>query len=297
MNLDWVQNPWATLMGLIFGVLGVAIGIYYGVKGNRSKKLTCAIIERNHLISNGRKLVPKLRLLYEGKEIKNITITKSVIWNTGTETINNTDVVLGHGVKILSQKNCRILEARILSINKLTNGFYLKQISESEFELNFEYVDKNQGVELEIVHEGSTVSFECEIKGGKFRVSGRSKGNKQTLYVTLRTFLLYAQGLAACLIIIPICSTLGYLDRKGVITLPLILKTGILGDLELFSASMPRVVLMIIICFISFLICVIVLYKSGYQKLPKMWKWMSCEEGSGLFKEKDSSTIKTKQRK
>lgn len=79
MNLDWVQNPWFTLTGWIFGLVGLVVGIYFGVKGNHKKQLTCTIVKCDHLISKGRKIIPKLRLFFEDKEIEDIAITSCVI--------------------------------------------------------------------------------------------------------------------------------------------------------------------------------------------------------------------------
>lgn len=306
MNLDWVQNPWVTLTGWILGFLGVAIGIYYGVKGNRSKRLTCAIIRCNHLISKGRKFIPKLHLFFENEEIEDITVTTCVIWNTGTETISNTDIVPEHLIKIIPEKNCRILDARIIAINKTTNAFCLDKNSEGEFELKFEYVDKNQGVKIEIVHEGTAVSFECEIKGGKFTISGRPNNNtgisrwlnynEKTSYFTFELLALFSKVFALNLLIFLLCFTLGYLNQIGTIALPELVMSGIWKDLRVFSVNIPTVIFRIIMTIILSIVCAIIPYQAGYQKLPKMWNWIFFEAESDLLIEDDLYTAKTKPR-
>lgn len=304
MNLDWVQNPWVTLTGWILGFLGVAIGIYYGVKGNRKKRLTCAIIQCNHLISKGRKFVSKLHLFFENEEIKDITVTTCVIWNTGTETINNTDIVPEHLIKIIPEKNCRILDARIVAINKATNDFCLNKNSEGEFELKFEYVDKNQGVTIEIVHEGNAVSFGCEIKGGTFTVSGRPdennkinrwlNKNEKTPFFTLGVLASCSKIFALYSPVYLLCFVLGYLDQTGTIMLPEMFMSGIWKDLGVFSTNIPTMIFRTVMTITFSVGCAIIPYQLGYQKLPEELNWISSQVNSDLPIEEDSQLKTTK---
>lgn len=269
MNLDWVQNPWFTLTGWIFGLVGLVVGIYFGVKGNHKKQLTCTIVKCDHLISKGRKIIPKLRLFFEDKEIEDIAITSCVIWNTGTETIDGSDVVSENTIKITAEDNCRILDARILATNKTTNNFRLMELSDSAFEVKFDYVDKNQGAKIQIVHEGKSVAFRCEIKGGNFKVSGKINNKAESPYFRLHFLKSLANMSVWTAFIYLVFFVVGYLNQINIIELPEIFMTGLWRDLRIFDANIFRTIFSIVICMLFFGGCHIILYKSDYRDLPK----------------------------
>lgn len=167
MILDWIQSPWFTLTGWLFGLFGLVYAIR-GFNKPLSKKLICAVIRCNHLVSKGQKLFPKMHLFFEDTEIEDVAVTSCAIWNGGVQTINRSDIASERILRIIPEDGCRILDAKIIAVNKPTNRFQINLASKDCAEIQFDYVDKNQGVIIEVIHEGNNVSFDCEIKGGQF---------------------------------------------------------------------------------------------------------------------------------
>ena len=75
MDLSWVQNPLFTLSGWLIGAAGLIAAFYYGIKGKSKKELSYMIVQSEELITCGKKRVPKLHLLFENREIYDITVT------------------------------------------------------------------------------------------------------------------------------------------------------------------------------------------------------------------------------
>lgn len=220
MNLSWVQNPLFTLSGWLIGVAGLIAAFYYGIKGKSKKELSYMIVQSEQLITSGKKRVPKLHLLFENKEIYDITVTTCTIWNTGTQTINRSDIVSGNAFKIYPSDKSRILDIQILATNRETNKFEIERVEDKIAVLNFDYIDPKQGATIQIVHEGSAISFDCEIKGGTFKEKENPNLHKQksSLYymTTAKFWRRYVGMMTILLIAIGVMFWIDNLQSKGV---------------------------------------------------------------------------------
>lgn len=221
MDLSWVQNPWFTLSGWLIGVVGLIAAFYYGIKGKSKKELSYMIVQSEKLITSGKKRVPKLHLLFESKEIYDITVTTCTIWNTGTQTINQSDIVSGNAIKICPIEGSRILDVQILATNRETNKFEIEKVEDAVAILNFDYIDPKQGATVQIVHEGCAISFDCEIKGGAFKEKENPNLYKQksTLYymTTAKFWRRYVGMMTILLLAIGVMFELDSLQGKGIL--------------------------------------------------------------------------------
>ena len=221
MDLSWVQNPWFTLSGWLIGVVGLIAAFYYGIKGKSKKELSYMIVQSEKLITSGKKRVPKLHLLFESKGIYDITVTTCTIWNTGTQTINQSDIVSGNAIKICPIEGSRILDVQILATNRETNKFEIKKVEDAVAILNFDYIDPKQGATVQIVHEGCAISFDCEIKGGAFKEKENPNLYKQksTLYymTTAKFWRRYVGMMTILLLAIGVVFEIDNLQSKGIL--------------------------------------------------------------------------------
>ena len=221
MNLSWVQNPLFTLSGWLIGVAGLIAAFYYGIKGKSKKELSYMIVQSEQLITSGKKRVPKLHLLFENKEIYDITVTTCTIWNTGTQTINRSDIVSGNALKIYPIEGSRILDIQILATNRKTNKFEIEKVEDAVAILNFDYIDPKQGATVQIVHEGCTISFDCEIKGGAFKEKENPNLYKQksTLYymTTAKFWRIYVGMMTILLLAVGVMFEIDNLQSKGIL--------------------------------------------------------------------------------
>lgn len=98
---EWVILSMCTIMSFVFG-------IYTWLAGKRKKEFS--YISNSHkIIEKGNSRIPQLELKYEGRDIDNLTITNYVIWNTGNEVINFSDMVAEKELKIYSSNTANTI--------------------------------------------------------------------------------------------------------------------------------------------------------------------------------------------
>ena len=90
------------------------------------------------------------------------------IWNSGNITINNTDIVKTRELTFATDEENVILDAEILGVSEETNKFSLLFIDNKTVKLIFDYLDKKDGIVIQIIHTGlsENLLLSCKIKGG-----------------------------------------------------------------------------------------------------------------------------------
>jgi hypothetical protein len=95
-------------------------------------------------------------MLYGGQPVKNLTVTKLLFWNAGRETITGADVARADPLGI-HVSDCEILDAKILRAKNPVNCFKLDWAGDPSFaELRFDYVDRDEGVVIQVLHTAKT---------------------------------------------------------------------------------------------------------------------------------------------
>jgi hypothetical protein len=149
-------------------VLNLALTIFFGLlslvlylRGRPRKRVTftwdaVTLQNRAH---------PGITMLFKGKPIENLFRFRVVVWNSGTQEIRRTDIPSG-------AKPCISLFAKILSVAHLDASAKIDfaEVGNS-IEFNFEYLNPNDWVALEILLErdaSQTFSphFEARFIGG-----------------------------------------------------------------------------------------------------------------------------------
>lgn len=174
-------------------ILSFVFGIYTWFAGKRKKEFS--YVSNSHkIIEKGKSRIPKLELKYEGRDIDNLTITNYVIWNSGNEVINFSDIVTEKELKIYScnTANTIILDARIIEETEETNKFAIMQHKGEFIKIGFDYADPQDGMVVQVIHTGSAADLDigCKIKGGKQikKLTGRKydlKPRKMKMYVAI----------------------------------------------------------------------------------------------------------------
>lgn len=158
-SIVWAILSFCTLASLIFA-------IYSWHKGNRNKELS---VERTkyQIIRKGKSLIDNLDISFNKKAIDDLTISKFAIWNSGNDVIRHEDLALDGPLIIKSMGNAEIFNAEIVS--EKINHFSTEHINSKTVRFDFEYVDKQEGVVVQVLHSGdaSDLHVECTIKGGK----------------------------------------------------------------------------------------------------------------------------------
>ena len=169
------------LAGLAIGILGIFIGAivsYYFYKRGIRKKEPVYSIRSFNLISDYVSKYQYLSVKYKTNKVERLTVSKLVFFNRGDETISKQDIDTVNHLAVVGDNGSVLLDAKVLQANNASNNFKLDVDSEpheknstGNYLLGFDYVDKNQGAVIEVIHTGLS-SKDLVIKGDIIGVSG-----------------------------------------------------------------------------------------------------------------------------
>lgn len=219
-NQGWV--------GAIIGIIGVLIAIYTYKSTKIGPRL---VFQMNSLKIIGKnEITPdEITIFYKGIKVPRVIKTTFIIWNSGTKTIDGHNIVKSDPLRLEFKESEEIIGASILKSTKEVNQFEIMNDENKRNVLNidFEYLDPNDGVTIEILHTDIMryPEFKGTIKGMPDGVvnwgnkSSRSNNNKSSLIgkimksffnfisINLRQFLwlmlIIGVGLTAFSIIVP----------------------------------------------------------------------------------------------
>lgn len=170
MNLEQLQeNPYAWLILSLISVFGIFFSIYTWI-ANKEKKQISYMINTYEIVRAGKNVIPEFEISYRGKIIDDLTVTRFAIWNSGNRLLNSNDIVDTRPLSITSNDDGPdILDASIIKRSEESNKFIVDKKNSHCAELKFDYMDKQEGIIVQILHTGSAkdISLSTLIKGGK----------------------------------------------------------------------------------------------------------------------------------
>ena len=169
MNIQGLmENPYAWAVLSICTIVALIFAVYTWIVGKKKMELSC-FHNTFRVVKAGKSVIPKLSLSYEGQAIDDLTVTKYVIWNSGNEVLNRSDIVQVCPLQIVCDDNAQILDAQIIVQSDETNAFKILEKKDKCVKLEFDYANVDDGIILQILHTGDVtdINVECRIKGGK----------------------------------------------------------------------------------------------------------------------------------
>ena len=162
-----MNSPVAWLMLALCTVGSMGFAIYTWIIGRKTKEISIDY-HTNEIIKTENTPIPKLRMTFDGKEIKDLSSTIFYIWNSGSDVINIDDIVKTKQLEIVSEGE-NILDAQIIRKSEESNKVIIEQCTSTKVRFNFEYLDSNEGITVQVLHMGNNddLSVECKIKAGK----------------------------------------------------------------------------------------------------------------------------------
>ena len=149
-----VENPELSVVLAAVGLLVGIVGTLVAVKSRRIRKPRFAVSGQN-LIRDFAARLEGLDIRYRGQPISTLTVTKVAIWNKGSETIKSEDIASSDPLRI-SILGGEILDIEVIQTTKPSNLFKVAMGSEDEALVRFEYLDKNDGGVVQLLHTGSS---------------------------------------------------------------------------------------------------------------------------------------------
>lgn len=182
-----MDNPYAWLILSMCTIFSFAYAVYMGIKSKEKKEISY-IVNSHEIVQAGENVIPKFQVSYCGQPIQNLTISQFAIWNSGNKLLNSTDVVDTKPLSITSNEGGPdILDVSIIKCSEESNKFTVDKKSSHCAELRFDYMNRQDGIIVQILHTGSVENIFLTglIKGGeKLKNTG-----KDSFYITMKRLL------------------------------------------------------------------------------------------------------------
>lgn len=167
---DWLVG-YASIASIICFIITVCNLTLCKRKGRPS-----FLLLTKRLISEKFSGIEDLEIKYNDEKVTQLSSTILYLWNSGNEIIDINDIPSKNPFKISIKDDFKILSAKIIKTNKKSNNFSLSTENENEYLINFDFIGKNQGVAILILHTGES--------SGDIILSGETKqGAKFAHYV------------------------------------------------------------------------------------------------------------------
>ncbi len=173
---DLMANPYCWLLLAFCTIFGVSFTIYQ-VFINKQNKEISFVKHKFYAIEQGRKAIDGLDILYKGQKTESLIVSRYAIWNSGNILIRNEDVVESRKLCLKCSEDAKILDAKIIAVNEDTNLCNIDSIDDNQVNLTFDYLDKNDGLVIQVLHTGkqNNLIFDCKLKGGNLKDADYSK--------------------------------------------------------------------------------------------------------------------------
>ena len=148
-----LKNPFFQIANTIFGFIGLTILIIMFIK--KKKRLGLFIKPTKIFLDMN---LPEVRNTYNGESISTLFETEFVLWNKGKKIIQESDFAAA--IEIYGKdENLKILDVNYISSNCDENNFRYELNEKNHLIIHFDYLTKNQGIKLEILHTGDIKSI------------------------------------------------------------------------------------------------------------------------------------------
>lgn len=148
----WLSLPY---VGSVIGIIGVAIAIITYILSRPKYKISLHKVT-NDLIGLSDSLLPnQVEVLYEGETVDKLASSTFIIWNSGNKVITKSALATINPLRIEVEDNVRILRYEIEKLSNPTCNIAISlDPSKKHLTLDFDFLEKNDGVRIKILHTG-----------------------------------------------------------------------------------------------------------------------------------------------
>jgi len=172
-------NPYVSFFGSMASILSIIIAIYFYHKSQLFSEFTYLINSQQMVIINKIDSSNKLKVLYNGKELKeNVYAVQIAIWNNGNKSIKNKDILENLFIEIPGKN--QILDAKIIKQTRDVSDIHINQISNT-LSIGFKILEEDDGGIIQLIYSSKSKK-EPIIKG---TIVGQKKILKRTVGMTL----------------------------------------------------------------------------------------------------------------
>jgi hypothetical protein len=156
------------IITILTAITGILVSYYFFRQAQKNKE-PCWAVKSNNLIRDFGSNISKLEIVYDRQKIENLTISRVMFWNNGSETLERQHIVSANPLKILGINGAKIIDAEVLKQNNHHCNFSITKSNDQLCAyIDFDYLDKNHGAVLQIMHTGLSsrdITVEGSVKG------------------------------------------------------------------------------------------------------------------------------------
>ncbi len=163
-----VQNPLFMMIGFLLNLVGVILAVYFYRRGHQFNRLSSAV--RNFsLIREYTTTIPNVQILYDGKPVRTLTVSRLSLWNSGTNVIHASDVASADPIRIETDDNSNLLHAEMIATTNPANQLTLGEIisAPQSIPISFDFLNPKDGAAWNITHTGRLLKVRGQIKGAR----------------------------------------------------------------------------------------------------------------------------------
>lgn len=180
-------NPWFNLVSFFLGVIGIILAFLFYFKSIREKRPVYTK-QTIRLINQALSALKNIEIKYNSVPVQNLSLTKIALWNSGKESIRNTDISSSEPL-LITTNGRTIIYGFEVSYQKKVNNVQVTKVNEESLGISFEFLDFNDGLVLDVFHSGSS-SGDIVIKGTLIGARKISQGIPNGYFVEQTNFLI-----------------------------------------------------------------------------------------------------------
>lgn len=163
MAIKILSHP---LFGSALGVLGIILGFYFYFLSRKFSRLSLQKQEVSIIGMHRSAPADGLEIRYKGKAVPRVTKVTAFFWNSGTDTIEGSQIATTDPLRINISEDSHLLNIEIIKQSRIVNNVHLEAKNDHNG-IYFDFLDKNDGFVLEILHSGGKgdLIFSGTIKG------------------------------------------------------------------------------------------------------------------------------------
>ena len=140
-------------LGIVVGVAGVCIALWAYFKPRTSKRPVYGV--RSFTIAdNTENKVEGLSLIFSGKPVSKVTVSKLVFMNKGHQAIRSSDIAPASPLLIYVFKNAEILDIEVVAVTRPAINVEVVKTHNEFWQLKFDHLNSDDGCVLRIFHTG-----------------------------------------------------------------------------------------------------------------------------------------------
>lgn len=164
------SNPCFNAISFLLAIAGIFFSVFFYKKSKKEKR-PIYMLRTVNLVRENIQKIDRINILYDGRPVNNLSITKIALWNGGKSTIDNKDVAKNDPLRLAIGNDCNFLNAEIIYQKNASNGFNISISDDQKYiNITFDYFDFEEGIVLQVFHTGhksSDISLMGQIKSVK----------------------------------------------------------------------------------------------------------------------------------